>query len=426
MSDFSAYLAAAVLLGFAGYRFAMDRRAAPYPAQRYVYGFVFCEGLAMAMLAPTTPDALTRVGAGALTTVEIGEIVRTAAISFLMLVGCSLNPGPETTAPSGPAGPPRRPRIPIRLPGTVAVAVAAAVAVQVAMVGLFLAARPRMTADGSVVVDRAGRWPLSAHDALFALYAFWCLALLAIALTRQARRLGPGPLRLGMHLTLAAVAVAMLWASWTLDDIGDVLTTGVQNGSEDTVSNVLGAICAVLVVASATTAKWGDRLSAPLRWLRSYRMYLALEPLWEALRAELPGIVLEERRPKLGARGPRPSAEFALYRRVIEIHDGRFALRPYAPAQHAVAQQLARLSAAPESDGLGALAEAASIATALENLRAGRKLDDPDAREVPLAPAASGTVTAEAAWLLKVTAAYTGSPIIPQVVDRLREGPARA
>jgi hypothetical protein len=151
-------------------------------------------------------------------------------------------------------------------------------------------------------------------------------------------------------------------------------------------------------------------------------MYLALEPLWEALRAEIPGIVLEERRPTLRARGPKPSAEFALYRRVIEIHDGRFALRPYAPDQDEVAQQLARMSAAPEGDGLGALAEAASIATALENLRAGRKLDDPDAREVPLAPAASGTVAAEAAWLLEVTAAYTGSPLIPRVVDRLREG----
>jgi hypothetical protein len=419
VSDFSAYLAAAVLLGFVGYRFAMDRRAAPYPAQRYVYGFVFCEGLAMAMLAPTTPDVLTRVGAGGLTAVGTGEVVRTAAISFLMLIGCSVDPGPEPS-PAAP-GPARRARIRARPPGTVAVAVSAAVAVQAAMVALFLAARPEMTADGSVAVDRAGRWLLTAHDALFAVYAFWCLAMLAAALGRQARRLGPGPLRLGMQLTLAAVAVGMLWASWTVDDIGDVLTTGVQNGSEDTISNVLGAVCAVLVVASATTARWGDSFSAPLRWLRSYRMYLALEPLWEALRAEIPGIVLEERRPKLGARGPRPSAEFALYRRVIEIHDGRFALRPYAPARYAVAQQLARMSAAPESDGLGALVEAASIATALENLRAGRKLEAPDAREVPLVPAASGTVAAEAAWLLKVTDAYTGSPIIPQVVDRLRE-----
>jgi hypothetical protein len=421
VSDFSAYLAAAVLLGFVGYRFAMDRRAAPYPAQRYVYGFVFCEGLAMAMLAPTTPDLLTRVGAGGLTAVEIGEVVRTAAISFLMLIGCSVDPGPDPSASPSAPGPAPRSRLRARLPGTVAVAVSAAVAVQGAMVALFLAARPRMTADGSLAVDRAGRWPLSAHDALFAVYAFWCLAMLATALTRQARRLGPGPLRLGLRLTLAAAAVGMLWASWTVDDIGDVLTTGVQNGSEDTVSNVLGAVCAVLVVASATTAKWGDGLSAPLRWLRSYRTYLALEPLWEALRAEIPGIVLEERGPKLGARGPRPSAEFALYRRVIEIHDGRFALRPYAPARYAVAQQLARMSAAPEHDGLGALVEAASIATALENLRAGRKLEAPDAREAPLVPAASGTVAAEAAWLLKVTAAYTGSPVIPQVVDRLRE-----
>ena len=423
MSDVAAYLAAAVLLAFAAYRSVTDRRVTPYPSQLAVYGFVVCEGVTMALLAPATSDLLARLGVGSFEVVLAGDQVRTAAVSFLMLLGCALSPRPD-----GAASRAHRLAMP---------AVLVAFAVQALMIATFLGAGARMTPDAALEVRGAGRWLLSVHDAAFALYAIWCLAVIAGALGREARRVGPGPLRLGLRLTLAAAGVGILWTAWTVDDIVDVLRTGVQDGSEDVVSNVLGAVCASLVVAGTTVSKWGEAMAAPLRWLRSYRMYTRLGPLWEALRTELPQIALADRRRGLGAVLPS-STEFALYRRVIEIHDGRLALRPYAQTPATVAESVRRLAAAGRADGArvtdpgeaadeAALIEAASIAVALANLRAGRRLEDPEACEAreALSDAAgtSGTVDAEAAWLLRVTEAFAGSPIVPRVLELLAASP---
>lgn len=425
MSDAAAYLAAAVLFGLVGYRMLADRRSGLYTPRAALYGFLLCLGLAMVLLSPATSDLLGRLGVGALYVVLAGEIVRTAAVSFLMLVGHTLAPRPA----------------PAHLLPT-------ALLIQAAMTGTLLAAHPATTADWSLRVSGAGRWLLSGHDALFGGYAIWCLAVVTAALAREARRAGPGPLRLGLRLTLAAAVVGILWAAWTADDIADVLRSGVQNGSEDALSNVLGAVCAALVVAGTTVARWGTALTAPLRWLRTYRTYARLGPLWRELRAELPQIALADRPRGLNAARPA-GAEFALYRRVIEIHDGRLALRPYAHPRSAVAAALAPFAAgdAGESGGRPGdeagdeageawpfLVEAVSIAAALANLRAGRRLEDPDAESAEAEPSdspaaeapnaqveapASGAVEAEAAWLLRVTEELTGSPAVRPALRRL-------
>jgi hypothetical protein len=438
VSDAAAYLAAAVLLGLAVYRAITDRRAAAnYSPRSAVYGFVICEGLAMALLASPTADLLARLGVGALYVVLAGEIVRTAAISFLMLVGYALAPRPA-------------PRF----------VIPAAFLVQAAMTATFLGAHAAMTADWSLLVRGAGRWLLAGHDTLFAGYAIWCLAVVIAALGREARRAEPGPLRLGLRLTLAAAAVGVLWSAWTADDVVDVLRSGVQDGSEDMLSNVLGALCATLVVAGTTVARWGGALAAPARWLRTYRTYARLGPLWEALRAELPQIALADRPRGFGA--ARPSGtEFALYRRVIEIDDGRLALRPYAHSHTAVAAALAPLTVDDDEsqEARACLVEAVSIAAALANLRAGRRLVDQDADAADLAaadfaatppatrPTASGVsgvsdatadnppsatsdatpyaasrsggVEAEAAWLLRVCEALTDSPAVRPALELL-------
>lgn len=91
MSDFAAYLAAAVLLGFAAHRLVTERRrAVRYPARGALYGFVICEGLAMGLLATGTSNLLVRLGVSALLVVLAGEIVRTAGVSFLMGIGRTL------------------------------------------------------------------------------------------------------------------------------------------------------------------------------------------------------------------------------------------------------------------------------------------------------------------------------------------------
>lgn len=176
----------------------------------------------------------------------------------------------------------------------------------------------------------------------------------------------------------------------------------------------------------ATVTLWGDRLAAPLRWLRAYRTYRALAPLWTELHAAVPEIEPASSAP---ARGPGlRHAEFALYRRVIEIRDGHLALRPYlqprAPAWAAeaaagpAADAAIRPEFAPE-----AVVEAAVIAAALENRRAGRLPGlGPESPGYGHGPhtAYLETVEDEAAWLVQVTHAFTASATVRDVRNRVR------
>ena len=387
MSDLSAYLAAVVLLGFAGYRLATDHDAPSYATRRHGYGLLICLALAMVLLAPATPRLLTGLGANGVTVIALGEAVRTAAVSLLMFMACSLRRRPIRGVPLG-----------------------AAVLTQVVMITLFLSARPSLAADGSVLVPGAGRWPVAVHDLVFAAYSEWTVITAAFVLRDEARRVGAGQLRLGIRLVLAACGVAVIWAAWTGDDIVNVLRTGIQDGSEDLVSNVLGALCAILIVAGTLVVKWHGLFTAVLAHCRSYVAYRRLGPLWEALRAELPELALEEeRRGPLRTRVPLRDLDFALYRRVIEIHDGRLSLRPYAPGRGLIADGLERTHPeAMRGAEREALIEAASIAVALDQHRAGRGFADRTAEDPPEPPmAASGTMDAEAAWLTRVSAAFS-------------------
>ncbi|GLY46665.1 hypothetical protein Lesp01_03210 [Lentzea sp. NBRC 102530] len=60
-------------------------------------------------------------------------------------------------------------------------------------------------------------------------------------------------------------------------------------------------------------------------WFRVNRSYRRLGPLWRALHAEFPGLALDVPTRLAGFRHP----EHALYRRIIEIWDGRLRLRPH-------------------------------------------------------------------------------------------------
>jgi hypothetical protein len=379
MSDLCAYLAAAALFAFAVYRLRTDRPAAPYQTQHYGYCLLICLALTMAMLAPSMPRSLAGLGLshGA---VLLGDAVRTAAMSLLMFMACAVGRRPVRGLP-----------------------VLAAVATQLASAALFLAARPAVGPDGdALLTDGTGRWLLAAYDALFAGYAAWALATAAAAFGREARRTGPGPLRTGIRLSLAALAVGMAWTAWTVDDIVIVLRTGVQDGSEDLVSNALGALCAALIVAAALVAKWHALYTGTRDRVRTYRVYRRLTPLWKAIRAELPQIALDaDRRMPWGGR----SLDFALYRRVIEIHDGRLALRPYAPGTpRALSAESTAADRHEPRKYHGPHVEAAAIAAALENHRAGRFAAAGDSAH---GPETVRTVTAEAAWLADVATAFS-------------------
>ncbi|MFI5609382.1 MAB_1171c family putative transporter [Amycolatopsis sp. NPDC051903] len=272
---------------------------------------------------------------------------------------------------------------------------------------LFVLARPRRSGEDTVV-PAAGRPFFVAYELVFIAYGVLSLVLVAVFFARFAVRARAGSLRTGLWLIFAGVVAAVAWTLWDLDDVASLLSTGGVEATEDLPAAALGAACVVLAVAGSTLSVWGPLLAAPLRWLRAYRAYRRIEPLWTVLREAVPGIAFDP------ARGLAGGAEFALYRRVIEIRDGHLALRPYFdPGLPGRVADRARRSGVP-ARSVAATVDAATLAAALVARDAGHRYQ-PDDADAPSAGAVPADVRAEAAWLVEVTRAWRHSAVVAAV-----------
>lgn len=397
VSTLGSYAGTATLVGFVGYRFSTDRRGRPDPFRWLVFAFALFEAGSTAILAPASLRLLTEAGVDGAGVVAIGDALRTAGVSCLAGLASAL------------AGGSARPVA--RLVRGLRSWLVPAVVVQLAMGALTAAARPQAGPHGTVSVDGAGRWALSAHYLLFVGYTLFSLALLAAALLPQALHGNALAPRIGVWLLLTAILLGAVWSLWTLDDVASITRTGIQQGPDDPLSNLFGFTCAVLLAAGGTAAHWGDALTAPQRWWHAYQRYRALGPLWSALLHDLPDIALHPRH----SPGRGPGIEFRAYRRTIEIHDACLTLRPYRQpefetwlAEHGV--DAARFTPAE--------LEAAALAVALRNLRAGRRFD-PASSAVDPGPVLDAE--SESAWLVEVARAFRAA-----LVDRHLDLPDHA
>ncbi|MFJ8313016.1 MULTISPECIES: MAB_1171c family putative transporter [unclassified Streptomyces] len=344
MADALPYLSGLALISFGVFRWAALRGKRSETALRHAHRFAFCLGAALLVLAPATARTLERAVDLPGLPMLVGDVLRTLAVSCLGLLACR----------------------------SVRRQAVAAGLTLLTLVTLFASAHVRHSA-GELLVDAGDRSVLAAYDMTLILYPAWHLTALGRALLRRSRRTGPGTLRTGMRLLVAGTAVGVAWTAWGLDDVRLALLTGRQSDGDDPLSIALGLLCAALVVSGGSAAAWP--------WLRhrwwTYRTYRELTPLWSALHRAFPDIALPHPR-------PRPGIRFALYRRVIEIHDGLLLLRPHLhapphPEPDTAATTAARISAAlrapapttgfrpgplplPTASGTGTDAEASQLA----------------------------------------------------------------
>ncbi|MEU3776936.1 MAB_1171c family putative transporter [Streptomyces sp. NPDC032472] len=175
----------------------------------------------------------------------------------------------------------------------------------------------------------------------------------------------------------------------------------------------VGLATLILVICGMTLTAWGDRITAPLRRLRSHRDLRRTAPLWAALYAVRPEIALE---PPVGLSG---DPEFALYRRVIEIRDGQLALpvhlHPRVPEWAADACRAARL----DERRTAATIEAAVLTAALEAAAAGRRYPYP-ATPGHAPPATPPDLHTESSRLTLVADAFIHCPIVAGIRRRVR------
>ncbi|MFJ2954541.1 MAB_1171c family putative transporter [Streptomyces sp. NPDC087270] len=412
MVDTGTYGAGGLLIAFACYRMVVARRGEPDPAMRYIGWFAMSMGAALLVLAPASVAALDRFAPVPRAGVLLGAELKMCALTALALIARALGePGHGTQR---------------RLTWQ-------ALATAVAMAALFLPAGLRDQGGTGFVDGTSDRWLLAGYDLLFVVYSLRCLALFTTLLGRHARRMPPSALRTGLRLMQASGAVGALWTLLLLPDAAHVLRWGRQDTAEDFGSAALAVACVLLAVGGATATTWRRVLAAPVRLVRAARAYRALEPLWSALYEAHPGIAL--RPSKAGRRRTGKPAlrdmQFALYRRVIEIHDGRLSLRPYYPADvrawlaergaagaPAVSGQAAVAALPPGCASSDAVTEAAALAAAVEARRAGLQ---PPPRRAALTAAAlprTGTIDGDVAWLMVVAQAFTALTAAGRPVER--------
>ncbi|WP_406205671.1 hypothetical protein OH807_31310 [Kitasatospora sp. NBC_01560] len=401
LANAAGYFAGAVaLLGTVG-KILMDRGRRSDPALHYGYACGALIGAGMAVSAPATGRALATLLPDPSHLTLVADQLKVAAAGALAMMAYSTRPAATAR------------RAVRRQTALTAVTVLLGVA-------LFLAASP-VRHGAEVRADAAGRPVLAAYVTLFALHTAWCLAVFGFLIGRCARCLPRGVLRLGLRLMALSALAGLLWTADTLHDLANILATGHENGAESRVSGLAGAVCVTLGFAGATASGWADWAGR----VRAWHDHRRLGPLWSALRTALPAIELAAQARLFGDTGGprRRDIRFALYRRIIEIRDGQLSLRPHLHPE--VRHWVAEVVGPAGAEELAAVVEAAAIAAALEAARAGHRFAGHPGEGCVPHPVAAG-IHEEAAWLVRVAAAYTASPAVAHVRERVRDELGRA
>ncbi|MER5394041.1 MAB_1171c family putative transporter [Saccharopolyspora sp. NPDC002686] len=258
----------------------------------------------------------------------------------------------------------------------------------------------------------ADRPAVAAYLTVFSLYIGWATLAFGWFLRRYISQTDRRWLRAGLRTIQAGCVASGIWAASKIAAAFRALA-GHQPGILDPIGGACAATCVALVAIGATMPVWGPRVALPFAWLRAKRQAQQLRPLWNQLSAELPQIALP-------AGMIAPNAQFALYRRVVEIRDAQLLLRPYV---HPSASGWARRAA--EEAGLDEraahqTAEAARLVTALDAHAAGhRHQPEPDETSAPYRGVTSDTAT-EARWLIEVGRAAERSAIVKTIRDQAR------
>lgn len=139
---------------------------------------------------------------------------------------------------------------------------------------------------------------------------------------------------------------------------------------------------------------------------RMWADWWRLRRLWSLLSRAAPEVRLP-RQPGTGL-----NARYRLHRRIIEIRDAEFALRPYWDKHVAGHAAAAAASAGLPPGTVEAITEAAVIMAALAGLQQGRQAADNYRAAEPVASAPHNDLDSEAARLLLVADAIRHSPIV--------------
>ncbi|ONI81445.1 hypothetical protein ALI144C_19105 [Actinosynnema sp. ALI-1.44] len=234
----------------------------------------------------------------------------------------------------------------------------------VTMVGLFIYAAPGDDAED--FVRAYASWPFVTE---YLLTFLGCIAVALADISGLSLRFSGAaekPLRLGLRLWATASFMGFAFA---VHKAGFALATRLGSTppwQEGPVSTALSGLTLVFLVAGLTAYSWGSKISEVRHRWRQRRTYRALLPLWREFYTVMPDLVLVPP----DARGV--PIDVRLYRCVIEILDGRLALRAYWDDEVARTARRQAIADGVTGDDLEAKVEAAALAAALDARRRGQ------------------------------------------------------
>ena len=206
-------------------------------------------------------------------------------------------------------------------------------------------------------------------------------------------------LKCGLRLMTVAGSLGLLYV---------VLRAGYLGGVRAGYSEKLSAyepVSKLLVAAVSIFAVTGASLPGAGSWLAAYRAHRQLHPLWAALYGATPGIALSPASSRVRELLSFSDPRFQLNSRIIEIRDGRMALRRYFRPDVAFrARQAAKWKGMTGQDEAAAV-EAAMLAAAVED-KAQNRPPSPNPIAAPIAMGGAD-LDGELSFLQKVSRAYT-------------------
>lgn len=201
---------------------------------------------------------------------------------------------------------------------------------------------------------------------------------------------------MGSWLGLGYIAVKIAFLA--------ALARGGQAGSGiESAAGRLLALCGASLIITGSLLPLVAAHAAPLRdWQHSYRQYRKLYPLWELAYRAKPEIALDPPSSALTDALRLRDVQLRLYRRVIEIRDGRLALTPHLDTDVVATARKGALRAGLAPADADAAAEAAALLDAAHRPPTTGPFDrgtDP----APTSPDNATTLAEEIDWLLRVT-----------------------
>jgi hypothetical protein len=298
--------------------------------------------------------------------------------------------------------------------------------------------RPRSLAFGVVLALMAALWFMApatpenptdfvashAGQPYFAAYLLLYVAAFTVMqievarlCLRYARSCGRPWLRRGLLTTTAGALLGLVYCLGRTADVAGALA-GLNPLTWEALPRLGAGGGEVLYLIGWTMPSWGPKVSAGRAWLASYRAHHHLYPLWAALYQLAPHIALDPPKPRILEILNFRDLDFRLHRRVIEIQDGRLALRPYlSAAAPATAPAQAEEDRLDTSSRIDAATEAMQLRIAM-NAKASNMPPLESAAAQPPAPAGQDDFHGEIKRLVAVAQAFNRCGPAAKVTDR--------